>query len=344
MECEESKICNKCGRLVSGSEVSTHESYCTGIGEFSHQYARTTGFSAYSEFNFDNDYHTYDDTRRVKLQTCLKSYATVKCPKCKYLYTISEYYHHRACCNYTICVYCDEYFPRFLMDHHAMVCPHREHIETMIEDVSESGYTNNNALSEDNPLNNAVIYESFNRFMAIDPSFDRPYEFAIDNIGPIITSRNSNRAYGLNMNRLQNIIRVPQRVGIYRRLRSTHNENDIVDLLDHRAFVMINRLFARDVNNIVAQFMLLFQDPVRGLTESNIQKLETVKYIKPGLVPEGEEDKCPICIVCFEHEETIRKLPCCHFFHPNCIDTWLVQNSLCPICKNDLNQYFEQAN
>ncbi|KAF2846901.1 hypothetical protein T440DRAFT_457389 [Plenodomus tracheiphilus IPT5] len=44
---------------------------------------------------------------------------------------------------------------------------------------------------------------------------------------------------------------------------------------------------------------------------------------------------CPICLDDFESGETqVRELPCKHIFHPDCIDTFLLNNSsLCPMCK-----------
>lgn len=44
---------------------------------------------------------------------------------------------------------------------------------------------------------------------------------------------------------------------------------------------------------------------------------------------------CPICLDDYINNETeIRELPCGHIFHPDCIDTFLANNSsLCPMCK-----------
>lgn len=44
---------------------------------------------------------------------------------------------------------------------------------------------------------------------------------------------------------------------------------------------------------------------------------------------------CPICLDDFEAGETlVRELPCHHIFHPDCVDTFLLNNSsLCPMCK-----------
>ena len=46
-----------------------------------------------------------------------------------------------------------------------------------------------------------------------------------------------------------------------------------------------------------------------------------------------EGDKCTICLSEFEVEEDVRRLPCMHLFHVECVDQWLGQNKRCPICR-----------
>jgi len=56
----------------------------------------------------------------------------------------------------------------------------------------------------------------------------------------------------------------------------------------------------------------------------------------PGALPQHEiiNDTCAICIEDFSDGEEIRKLPCHHEFHYECIDPWLTQkSSTCPLCK-----------
>lgn len=49
---------------------------------------------------------------------------------------------------------------------------------------------------------------------------------------------------------------------------------------------------------------------------------------------------CTICIEDFESQRTVvRKLPCQHIYHPECIDTFLTKSSsLCPVCKSAVLQ------
>lgn len=50
-----------------------------------------------------------------------------------------------------------------------------------------------------------------------------------------------------------------------------------------------------------------------------------------------EQPTCPICIDDFVDDTVVRKLPCRHIFHPECVDTYLRDNSsLCPLCKKSV--------
>lgn len=46
-----------------------------------------------------------------------------------------------------------------------------------------------------------------------------------------------------------------------------------------------------------------------------------------------EHKSCTICMEDFRGRDTVRTLPCLHFFHKTCIDAWLCRQGTCPICK-----------
>ncbi|KAJ8669670.1 hypothetical protein QAD02_000929 [Eretmocerus hayati] len=54
---------------------------------------------------------------------------------------------------------------------------------------------------------------------------------------------------------------------------------------------------------------------------------------------EDSIDKCTICLSEFEESEDVRRLPCMHLFHIDCVDQWLCTNSCCPICRVDIETY-----
>ncbi|KAI2481228.1 RING-finger-containing ubiquitin ligase [Pyrenophora tritici-repentis] len=57
-----------------------------------------------------------------------------------------------------------------------------------------------------------------------------------------------------------------------------------------------------------------------------------------GMSGSWSQPTCPICMDDFEANETqVRELPCHHVFHPECIDTFLLNHSsLCPMCKQSV--------
>jgi len=44
--------------------------------------------------------------------------------------------------------------------------------------------------------------------------------------------------------------------------------------------------------------------------------------------------QCLICLLPYQPTQYVKKLPkCCHYFHRDCIDTWLQNHRSCPVCK-----------
>lgn len=65
------------------------------------------------------------------------------------------------------------------------------------------------------------------------------------------------------------------------------------------------------------------------------------KYKRLRRPSESDEDaeKCAICLSPFEIENDVRRLPCMHLFHMDCVDQWLVTNKHCPICRVDIETH-----
>jgi len=54
--------------------------------------------------------------------------------------------------------------------------------------------------------------------------------------------------------------------------------------------------------------------------------------------------KCMICITEYEDSESVRTMPCLHYFHTECIDKWLLSRGrTCPICKFDIKRNYNQS-
>ncbi|XP_065321787.1 uncharacterized protein LOC135929178 [Gordionus sp. m RMFG-2023] len=62
--------------------------------------------------------------------------------------------------------------------------------------------------------------------------------------------------------------------------------------------------------------------------------LRTVKTDDKATGPDS--DACAVCIEGFKPNEIVRELKCGHYFHKICVDTWLLLQRSCPICKLDI--------
>lgn len=50
----------------------------------------------------------------------------------------------------------------------------------------------------------------------------------------------------------------------------------------------------------------------------------------------NKELDCKICLCDFEVDDPIRRLPCLHFFHTDCVDQWFRGSVCCPICREEV--------
>ncbi|XP_034938218.1 uncharacterized protein [Chelonus insularis] len=68
------------------------------------------------------------------------------------------------------------------------------------------------------------------------------------------------------------------------------------------------------------------------------------KYKRVKKVENGEDaiEKCTICLSEFEDLESVRRLPCMHLFHIDCVDQWLCTNKRCPICRVDIETFLHK--
>lgn len=94
----------------------------------------------------------------------------------------------------------------------------------------------------------------------------------------------------------------------------------------------------REISNSDAlerQLQQLFHLHDFGLDQAFIDALPVFQYKEiTGL---KEPLDCAVCLCEFSEKDNLRLLPVCsHAFHINCIDTWLLSNSTCPLCRGTL--------
>ncbi|KAK1420014.1 hypothetical protein QVD17_29516 [Tagetes erecta] len=85
------------------------------------------------------------------------------------------------------------------------------------------------------------------------------------------------------------------------------------------------------------QLQQLFSLHDSGLDQSTIDALPVFVYNQ--LINGGFKGHhhCAVCLCEFTEHENLRLLPVCsHAFHTHCIDTWLLSNSTCPLCRGTL--------
>lgn len=73
-----------------------------------------------------------------------------------------------------------------------------------------------------------------------------------------------------------------------------------------------------------------------GATQDEIDRLPS-RTLTPTddilMSTDHHQSRCSICLEDYKAGERVRTVPCLHSFHSNCIDQWLSERALCPICK-----------
>mmetsp|Transcript_22017 Transcript_22017/g.42238 ORF Transcript_22017/g.42238 Transcript_22017/m.42238 type:complete len:299 (-) Transcript_22017:142-1038(-) len=75
----------------------------------------------------------------------------------------------------------------------------------------------------------------------------------------------------------------------------------------------------------------------RGASQSLIDSLPLEQ-----LSDRTSETSCAVCLSDFEEHSMLRRLPCGHSFHASCVDQWLKQNKVCPLCVQDVELLHQQ--
>ncbi|XP_065848553.1 RING-H2 finger protein ATL13 [Euphorbia lathyris] len=101
-----------------------------------------------------------------------------------------------------------------------------------------------------------------------------------------------------------------------------------------------------DLDNVTAlqgQLQQLFHLHDSGVDQSFIDTLPVFKY--KAIIGLKNPFDCAVCLCEFEPEDKLRLLPkCSHAFHMECIDTWLLSHSTCPLCRGCLLSDFPPNN
>ena len=55
--------------------------------------------------------------------------------------------------------------------------------------------------------------------------------------------------------------------------------------------------------------------------------------IREHKIDDSQDQGCCICLENYEEGDSLRVLNCKHHFHKQCLDTWLLRNNSCPLCR-----------
>jgi hypothetical protein len=76
------------------------------------------------------------------------------------------------------------------------------------------------------------------------------------------------------------------------------------------------------------------------VADQHIARLPTSKFVQTAESRKlGENDSRRKCLVCqfdYENGDHLRKLPCGHCFHIDCVDPWLKEHDCCGYCRKSI--------
>eukprot|EP01064_Diplonema_japonicum_P031549 TRINITY_DN5697_c0_g1_i1.p1 TRINITY_DN5697_c0_g1~~TRINITY_DN5697_c0_g1_i1.p1 ORF type:complete len:371 (+),score=29.45 TRINITY_DN5697_c0_g1_i1:201-1313(+) len=109
--------------------------------------------------------------------------------------------------------------------------------------------------------------------------------------------------------------------------------------------VLLSRVFLPSSGNQLP-FRVIVHPPPHASHQINSEQIEDSSCMftleDKEKLPE-ENKSCAICLESFDNGDTLRTLPCLHFFHPSCVDRWLKENAKCPTCRTDITELERRA-
>lgn len=106
--------------------------------------------------------------------------------------------------------------------------------------------------------------------------------------------------------------------------------NGIWTLVNHIVFVIL--VFVLYIVSRCIVTKLSMTDPI--FSEFNIESSSLINYKDLTYKTVAQ---CTICFEDFEPDDELRVLECGHYFHPMCIDRWLIAHSKrCPCCRGNI--------
>ena len=89
--------------------------------------------------------------------------------------------------------------------------------------------------------------------------------------------------------------------------------------------------------------VLASQQKQNPITNDVLKKLNRFDMDEKYMKKQSNSLEAPFCCICLADIILKQKcvlLPCGHLLHSKCIELWLKKNSICPMCRFDLNDYY----
>ncbi|GIM06251.1 hypothetical protein Vretimale_10607 [Volvox reticuliferus] len=113
-------------------------------------------------------------------------------------------------------------------------------------------------------------------------------------------------------------------------------------LAAHRAGIPAHLLLSdRDFTPEDYELLCRLDEGVENRKAAKDEQLAALPTEIVGVEGRRRSDGCQAtCIICMEEVvpgDVLKRLPCLHDFHGNCVDTWLKTKACCPICQRGLD-------
>ena len=82
------------------------------------------------------------------------------------------------------------------------------------------------------------------------------------------------------------------------------------------------------IRNLIRQYSIR-RTPVPGRAFRSLPRVQVTSRLLE------QQETCPVCRDPFQLNVKVSPLRCNHFFHEDCIATWLRMNSTCPMCREE---------
>lgn len=96
--------------------------------------------------------------------------------------------------------------------------------------------------------------------------------------------------------------------------------------------VHVNRL-----DNAIIMLLNQLDESGSGAPPASTEQIDALPTVSIIQSQVDAKLQCNICMEDFQLDESVRTLPCKHFYHPVCISTWLQLHGTCPVCRQSVN-------